>query len=562
MPYPANRAPAEALLLKEVLGDVEWNRLAACMTRERAPSESIVEFLERRKALARPSLSVVKLVARADLTVEVAAPLLLRHRVAEQLAPLLTLHEEPAEDPSAASEPPPPLDDEGSPAVVAGGPAASRNAFQEFAASDSAGGAASDAAAPARPFAPAAPEAAADVVGASWDDAELNAIFDAVSTLLPPLGEASTQVASGGPTEPLEVHQQPPPESEDGSSAFADTWLRSAARGKSDDESVDEILPPGSRMGRYELDQLLGRGGFGTVYASTHPALQVPVAVKVMRCGLLRGDEKEAFLREARLVAQLNHPSIVRVWDFDEDHRGRPYLVLEYVDGATLLELLRERGRLPPAAALCVARDVALGLQAAARLGIVHKDVKPANVLIARDGTVKLTDFGVAAFSDRRKGDGAAQAASGGAVCGTIDYMPPEQARGEAVDGRADMYSLGVTLYQAATGRLPFTGESVAQILVKCMNGAATPPRDLVPSIPEAVSALILKMMARTPEERYGNYVELLAALDAVAEALQSASGAAWSAEAQASSSAPHDPEASASVWDRFKRGSEWNTLG
>jgi serine/threonine protein kinase len=269
-------------------------------------------------------------------------------------------------------------------------------------------------------------------------------------------------------------------------------------------------------LGKCLLTEFVGQGAVGVVYRGLHRSLNIPVAVKVLHLSALEQDAsaRQQLRAEARLLAQLNHPHIVRVWDF-EDQGSYPYMVLEYVEGLSLAELIQQSGRLRWDRAREVIGQVARGLAAAGKLGIVHRDVKPANILLTRDGSAKLADLGLAVVSSNPV---LAQAASADAadagLGGTAAYMAPEQVCGAVVDHRADIYGLGATLYHAITGCLPFTGRSRMEVMLKQVRQPPPPPHALVPELGPAVSAVVLRMLAKNPDERFQTYEEFLDALD------------------------------------------------
>jgi len=221
----------------------------------------------------------------------------------------------------------------------------------------------------------------------------------------------------------------------------------------------------GATLGKCVLLEKIGQGSTGTVYRALHKTLNIPVAVKVLHFDDSDNDRQlyDRFQTEARLLAQLNHPNIVRVWDFEDDAHA-PYLVLEHVEGLSLEELIRQSGRLLLDRALPLMRQVTQSLAAAWKLGIVHRDVKPANILVARDGTAKLADLGLALLVENRA---ATDLTVGNSLAGTVAYMPPEQASGRQVDHRSDIYALGATFYHVVTGRFPFEGRSRLELLLK-----------------------------------------------------------------------------------------------
>jgi tRNA A-37 threonylcarbamoyl transferase component Bud32 len=252
------------------------------------------------------------------------------------------------------------------------------------------------------------------------------------------------------------------------------------------------------KLGRFDLLHAVGTGSFGTVYKAHDSQLDRIVAVKVPRAGTLPdGQEFDRFLREARSVAQLRHPGIVTVHEVGQQG-GMPYLVSDFVQGATLADWLTARRMSPRDAAQMLAR-VADALQYAHDHGIVHRDVKPSNIMISADGTATLMDFGLA-----RRDAGEVTMTLEGQVLGTPAYMSPEQAAGEGhrVDGRSDVYSLGVILYQLLTGEPPFRGNS-RMLLLQVLNDDPRPPRSLNDSIPRDLETICLKAMARQPGRRY-----------------------------------------------------------
>jgi serine/threonine protein kinase len=270
--------------------------------------------------------------------------------------------------------------------------------------------------------------------------------------------------------------------------------------------SVARIPGPqiGDQLGKCLLQARLGTGSSGNVFRAHHRTLGIPVAVKVIKmpseCDTMDQESVRARLRaEAQLLAQINHPNIVRVWDFDDEHEF-PYVVLELIDGPSLAELIQQCGRITPERALSITAQVAEALQAAWQLGVVHRDVKPGNILITRDGKAKLADLGLA----RSQQDG-------NSTAGTIAYMPTEQANSGEIDLRSDIYALGATLYHAVTGRLPFPGKSLQEVLFKHANQPLDPPETLVPGIWPGLSHLIQEMMAKSAADRPQSYPELLA---------------------------------------------------
>ncbi len=262
--------------------------------------------------------------------------------------------------------------------------------------------------------------------------------------------------------------------------------------------------------GRYELHRRLGRGGMAEVYLSRDRLLDRPVAVKVLFPEFATDPSfVERFRREATAAANLNHPNIVGVYDWGETE-GTYFIVMEYVDGRTLAEILRTEGPLHPDRVADVGADVAAALGFAHRNGVVHRDVKPGNVIVTSAGLVKVADFGIARAITASPDEDLTQV---GQVMGTAAYFSPEQARGENVDPRSDTYSLGVVLYELATGQPPFAGDSPVSIAYKHVHETPVPPRHRNVDIPPALEAIILKCLAKNPANRYPTAEDLRADL-------------------------------------------------
>jgi beta-lactam-binding protein with PASTA domain/tRNA A-37 threonylcarbamoyl transferase component Bud32 len=266
--------------------------------------------------------------------------------------------------------------------------------------------------------------------------------------------------------------------------------------------------------GRYELGGLVGRGGMAEVYRARDIRLDRVVAVKTLRDDLA-GDQafQERFRREAQSAASLNYPSIVAVYDTGKDLAGLapvPYIVMEYVDGQTLRDLLRDGRRLLPERALEIVGGVLGALDYSHRHGIVHRDIKPANVMLTRAGEVKVMDFGIA----RSLTGSQVTITQTDQVIGTAQYLSPEQARGERVDARSDLYSVGCLLYELLTGRPPFTGDSPVAIIYQHVRENPVPPSQVDPEIPRWVDAVVLKAMAKSPADRYQNAADMRADIE------------------------------------------------
>jgi serine/threonine-protein kinase len=287
-------------------------------------------------------------------------------------------------------------------------------------------------------------------------------------------------------------------------------------------EENPPICPFLSFGARYVPKRLIGSGGMAEVYLARDRQLDRDVALKGLRQQFAEDEEVVArFEREAKSAASLSHPNIVSVFDRSEAEDGTRYIVMEYVSGGNLKERIREKGTLSPEEAIKVALQVARGLEVAHDRGIVHRDVKPQNVLLTGSGEAKVADFGIA------RAVAAATITKSGFVVGTAHYLSPEQALGHPATPRSDLYSLGLVLYEMLTGVVPHDAETQVGILMKHISGRPLPPGDVNPVVPEGLDAVVLRLLARDPEDRYRDATELIEDLEQVQRGESPALGAA-----------------------------------
>ena len=265
--------------------------------------------------------------------------------------------------------------------------------------------------------------------------------------------------------------------------------------------------------GRYRIERKLGAGGMADVYLAEDQELGRRVAIKILNDRHAADDSFiERFRREAKNAAGLSHPNIVSIYDRGEAE-GTYYIAMEYLEGRSLKELIVGRGPAPIKTAVDYARQILAALRYAHRNGVIHRDIKPHNVIVDSEGVVKVTDFGIAR-------SGASQMTEAGSIIGTAQYLSPEQARGAHVDARSDIYSVGVVLYEMLTGEVPFTGDQPVEIAMKHLSNVPAPPSELNPKVPHDLDAIVLRALAKDPAQRYQSAEEMDAELGRVARGL------------------------------------------
>ncbi|MDQ2983547.1 MAG: serine/threonine protein kinase [Actinomycetota bacterium] len=267
--------------------------------------------------------------------------------------------------------------------------------------------------------------------------------------------------------------------------------------------------------GRYRIEEPLGHGGMASVYLAHDERLGRLVAIKLLAENLAGDDAlRERFVREARLAARLAHPNVVQVFDSGEDE-GRPYIVMEYIEGQSLAELVRQGGKLAPQEVVAAAQQVCAGLEHAHERGLVHRDLKPGNLLRRDDGCVKIADFGIARAAETTR------LTLAGTILGTATYLSPEQAMGAEATPASDVYTLGITLYELLTGHPPYRIESLADLPAKHREGAI-PPNETDPDVPPALAQVVMSCLAVDPARRPRSAAELERQLTAAAPTVRS----------------------------------------
>jgi serine/threonine protein kinase len=285
-------------------------------------------------------------------------------------------------------------------------------------------------------------------------------------------------------------------------------FCRSCGRPMADDQAVDKLIGK-EILGTYTLEELLGKGGMSMVYLGRHSLTEQEVAVKILPPELASQKElKTRFIEEARTLARLEHPNIVVLHNFAEED-GHLYLVMQYAEGETFDTIIAREGRVELAEAVEVVIEVCRALEYAHDRGVIHRDIKPSNVIIRGDGSVKVMDFGLAKFM------GSSKLTQTGLTMGTVRYMSPEQVRGKQVDHRTDLYSLGITLYEAVTGRTPFDGETHFEIMQQHLS-TAPPAMSLTVEVPDELQQTISKSLAKRVDNRVQTARELRKLLEKV----------------------------------------------
>jgi len=307
------------------------------------------------------------------------------------------------------------------------------------------------------------------------------------------LVEYMMQASGGGPTQAI---------------ATVPTAIRVAGGGG------DQLRPGAVFAGRYEVKEILGAGGMGIVYRAFDRELQEPVAIKTLRPEALAGGNValERFKQEIKLARRIAHRNVVRTYDLGEVG-GTYFLTMEYVEGTSLKQLISSRGKLPIPVTLTVGKQLCRALEVAHAEGVIHRDIKPQNMVVEPNGFLKVMDFGIARLANPPKGKGLTEA---GVSIGTPDYMSPEQLSGEELDARSDLYAAGIVLFECVTGRVPFEAATTWALIAKHLEEQPPDPRSLNGEVPEGLASVILKAMAKAPADRYATASEMHDALAAL----------------------------------------------
>jgi serine/threonine-protein kinase len=272
---------------------------------------------------------------------------------------------------------------------------------------------------------------------------------------------------------------------------------------------------------RYEILGMIGRGGMGIVYRAKDLELDEDVALKVLRNEMIKVDPTllPRFKQEIKLARKITHRNVLRTHDFYEAD-GLPFISMEYLEGVTLKDLITSKGALPVGVGLRIAKELCQGLEAAHAQGVIHRDIKPQNVLILPEtGGLKIMDFGIARVSEMKAGEGGLT--SDGMVMGTPDYISPEQAQGQPADFRSDIYSVGIVFFEVFTGMLPFRGETAMATIMKHIQATPPKPSGLNPKLPEGLETLILGCMEKDPSRRPSSVREILNDLTSISSKIE-----------------------------------------
>jgi serine/threonine-protein kinase len=309
------------------------------------------------------------------------------------------------------------------------------------------------------------------------------------------------------------------------------------------------FLTPGAKLGRFEIKSVLGQGAMGVVYLADDPQIGRLVAIKTVRPGMARDETaieiEERLRKEARLAGRLQHPNIVTIYDVGR-HGDDSFIAMEYVDGKSLTRYLVAPDDLPLGAKIAIIRQTADALAHAHERGVLHRDIKPGNILIARDGRVKVTDFGIGRFTSATTSD----LTRTGQMIGSPAYMSPEQVRGEKLDGRSDLFSLGVVLYELLTSARPFPGESITTLVYQILHTEPRDPLELKAGLPPATREVMARLLAKSPEKRPADAREFLQELSRI-ESIQRESEMTRRAVAPVRPPPPAPPAAeSATSWN------------